>query len=203
MSGWVWVVVAIAAVIAVVLVVWRGLAARRTKELQERFGPEYDRTTKSVGSKRHAETELAARQERREQLNIRPLGAEARTRYASQWQSVQTQFVDSPVAAVSAADALVSSVMADRGYPMDDFDQRAADVSVDHPQVVENYRQAHDVSRRLDQGEATTEDLRQAMQHYRALFDELLDDDAADDSLARDDRGSAQPRTRATEPTVQ
>jgi hypothetical protein len=189
--SWVWILIAVAAVLVVAMIVWRALAARRSQELRARFGPEYDRMTSEAGSKRDAEAELSARQERREQLNIRPLPAEARERYATQWSAVQTQFVDSPGAAVSAADGLVSSVMADRGYPMDDFEQRAADVSVDHPNVVDNYRQAKKISRASEQGQASTENLRQAMQNYRALFDELLGDDTADQPMAREtDRDS-------------
>jgi hypothetical protein len=175
MAGWVWALIAIVAIVVVVIVAWRVLSARKTQGLQERFGPEYDRAQQTVGGKREAEAELAAREERREHLNIRPLRAEARQRYADQWQNVQTQFVDSPVAAVAAADGLVSSVMSDRGYPMDEFEQRVADVSVDHPQVVENYRAAHRISESSANGDATTEDQRQAMQLYRSLFDELLD----------------------------
>lgn len=186
MPSWLWIVIAVAAAVLVAAVVWRALATRKTRGLQERFGPEYDRAAVSAGSKREAEAELAARQDRRQQLNIRPLRAEARERYAEQWAVVQTQFVDSPGAAVTAADGLVSSVMADRGYPMDDFEQRAADVSVDHPHVVENYRQAKDISRASEQGRASTEDLRRAMQNYRALFDELLGEDDADQPVARE-----------------
>jgi hypothetical protein len=183
MPSWVWILFAVAVVVIVAGVVWRALAARKTKELQERFGPEYDRTASAIGSKREAEQELAARQERREQLNIRPLPADARKRYASQWAAVQAQFVDAPAAAVADADGLVSSVMADRGYPMDDFEQRAADISVDHPQVVQNYRQARGISHAAQQGQASTEDLRQAMQNYRALFDELLSEEPTDQSI--------------------
>lgn len=188
MPGWAWVLIAIAVVVVVAMIVWRALATRRTRSLQESFGPEYDRTAERAG-RREAESELAARRERREQLDIRPLPAEARERYARQWETVQTQFVDSPPAAIEAADSLVTRVMADRGYPTDRFDQQAADVSVDHPAVVENYRKAHDISLRSDRGEATTEELRQAMRHYRSLFDELLegpdDDTAADQPLRR------------------
>jgi hypothetical protein len=178
--------VIVAAVVIVAVVMWRALAARRTRSLREGFGPEYDRTTRAVGDKRKAEAELAARRERREHLHIRPLPAEARQRYARQWETVQTQFVDSPPAAIAAADGLVNAVMADRGYPIDDFDRRAGDVSVDHPAVVENYREAHTISSRSASGEATTEDLRQAMQNYRSLFEELLSDGAADAPLTRD-----------------
>jgi hypothetical protein len=137
---------------------------------------------------------------------------EARQRYVRQWEAVQAQFVDSPPAAIAAADGLVNAVMADRGYPIDDFDQRAADVSVDHPAVVENYRQAHEISLRSTRGEATTEDLRLAMQSYRSLFEELLADGAADTPIARDtetDSYADQPaesesgRAAATGRTVQ
>jgi hypothetical protein len=186
MPTWLWVLIAVAALAIVAAIVWRALAMRRTRELQERFGPEYQRTTDALGSKRDAESELAARRERRQQLNIRPLAAEARQRYAAQWEAVQAQFVDSPAAAVSAADGLVNSVMAERGYPMDDFDQRAADISVDHPQVVENYRQAREISRASKDGKASTESQRKAMQNYRALFDELLGDEAADAPMGRE-----------------
>lgn len=186
MPGWAWALVIVAAVVVVGIVAWRAFAARRTRSLRERFGPEYERTTTALGDRRQAEAELAGRQERREQLNIRPLPVEARQRYARRWETVQTQFVDSPSAAIAAADGLVNAVMADRGYPIDDFDQRAADVSVDHPAVVENYRQAHEISSRSTRDEATTEDLRQAMQNYRSLFEELLSDGATDTPLARD-----------------
>ena len=178
MPGWGWAIVIVAVVVVAAVVLWRALAARRTRSLREGFGPEYDRTARAVGDKRKAEAELAARRERREQLDIRPLPAEARQRYVRQWEQVQTQFVDSPTAAIAAADGLVNAVMADRGYPVDDFDQRAADVSVDHPVVVENYRKAQEISSRSARGEATTEDLRQAMQNYRSLFEELLGDGA-------------------------
>jgi len=174
MSGLVWVLIVLVAVVIVGFVVWRALATQKTRRLRDRFGPEYDRAAESAGGKRDAEAELAAREERREQLNIRPLPSDARRRYAEQWQSVQTQFVDAPAAAVAAADGLVSSVMKDRGYPMDDFEQRAADISVDHPQVVENYRAAHRISATTGSAGTTTEDQRQAMQHFRSLFEELL-----------------------------
>lgn len=180
MPGWGWALIVVAAVLVAAVVFWRALAARRTRSLRERFGPEYDRAASAVGDKREAEAELTARQERREQLDIRPLPSEARQRYARQWESVQTQFVDSPPAAIAAADGLVNAAMADRGYPIDDFDQQAADVSVDHPTVVENYRKAHEISALSARGEATTEDLRKAMQYYRSLFEELLAEGTAD-----------------------
>ena len=187
MAGWVWAVIVAVVVIVVAFAVWRALSTRRTQGLRERFGPEYDRAKESAGGKKDAEAELAAREERREQLNIRPLPAEARQRYAEQWRNVQSQFVDAPQAAVAAADGLVSSAMSDRGYPMDDFEQRAADISVDYPHVVESYRAAHRISESTASGEATTEDQRQAMQHYRSLFDELLDSRSPVEAETRSD----------------
>jgi hypothetical protein len=147
---------------------------RRTEQLRSSFGPEYDRAVNEAGGTRAAEAELSARQSRREDLDIRPISAAARTRYAEAWRQVQSTFVDAPAPAVQQADELVLVVMRDRGYPMDSFEQRAADVSVDHPHVVDNYRAAHAISLASDHGQASTEDLRQAMVHYRALFDELL-----------------------------
>lgn len=179
MPGWAWVLVAVAAIVVVALVVWQALKARRTRTLQERFGPEYERTVDRSDDRREAEAELAARAKRREELDIRPLTEASRTRYLDEWQRVQARFVDDPGGAVAEADSLIQSVMRERGYPMDDFDQRAADISVDHPDVVENYRQGH----RLRSGD--TEEQRQAMVHYRALFDELLED-SADRPLARE-----------------
>jgi hypothetical protein len=174
MAAWVWVVIAI-----VVVVVFAAIAAwlasrRRTRHLQHQFGPEYERTTQLAGGKREAEDELRAREKRRGKLDIRPLDPEARDRYAHRWQHVQEEFVDSPAGAVARADALVNSVMSDRGYPMDDFERRAADISVDHPGVVEHYRVAHHILVSMEDGDVTTEEERRAMQHYRSLFDELL-----------------------------
>jgi hypothetical protein len=186
MAAWLWAVIIVAAVIVVALFVWQTLTARRTKTLQGRFGEEYDRTVEGVGSKRDAEAELAARAERRDSFDIRPLAPGARERYATEWERIQARFVDDPGGAVHEADGLIQSVMADRGYPVDDFDQRAADLSVDHPQVVENYREGHRLARAAELGNGTTEDLRRALQAYRALFDELLGE-TADTPLSRDD----------------
>jgi FtsZ-interacting cell division protein ZipA len=175
MPSWVWVLIAIAVVVVLAVVVWRALARRRTGRLRQQFGPEYDRTVGTTDSKREAEAELQAREERREQFAIRPLSQAARDRYVQSWQSVQAQFVDDPRGAVAQADSLIQSVMADRGYPVDDFEQRAADISVDHPQVVENYRQGHRLAQASADGSDSTENLRQAMRHYRALFEELVE----------------------------
>jgi hypothetical protein len=176
MPSWAWVIIAVAAVLVVAIVVWRALAAKRTRELQGRFGPEYDRTLESAENRRDAEADLKARAERRDQLDIRPLPAAARDRYIESWQRVQALFVDDPEGAVRDADSLIQSVMNDRGYPVDDFEQRAADVSVDHPNVVENYREGHRRAEASAAGRGETEELRQAMRHYRALFEELVDE---------------------------
>ena len=142
--------------------------------LRQKFGAEYDRVVLTHGSERKAEAKLADREKRIEKLNIRDLDPMEHERYSKQWQSVQSRFVDSPKGAVAEADDLVSSVMKARGYPVSEFDQRAADISVDHPRVVENYRSAHAIALRVGKEQATTEDLRTAMIHYRSLFEELV-----------------------------
>jgi hypothetical protein len=174
------VLVAVAAVIIVALVVWQALKTRRTRTLQDRFGPEYDRTLERADGKREAEADLSARVERRNELDIRPLTSAARERYLEEWTAVQARFVDGPRLAVQEADALIQRVMRERGYPVDDFEQRAADISVDHPTVVENYRAGHGLA-----GSDDTEEQRQAMVHYRGLFDELVED-SSDRPLTRD-----------------
>jgi hypothetical protein len=186
MPGWAWILVAVVVALFAAGVLWQLLAVRRTRLLRQQFGPEYKRTVDSRDSKRDAEAELQAREQRRKQLDIRPLAPAARDRYLDLWQRVQSQFVDDPTGAVSSADRLIQQVMAERGYPVEDFEQRVADVSVDHPQVVEHYRQAHAIaeSPAMD-GDSSTEDLRQAMRHYRALFNDLLET-SADEPLARD-----------------
>jgi hypothetical protein len=185
MPAWAWVIIVVAAVVLVAIVVWRALAAKKTRTLQGRFGPEYDRTLESAESRRDAEADLKARADRRDELDIRPLAPGARERYLVEWQRVQARFVDDPDGAVRESDMLIQQVMSDRGYPMDDFDQRAADISVDHPDVVENYREGHRLTRAAATGDGTTEDLRQAMVHYRALFDDLLEE-SSDSPLDRD-----------------
>jgi hypothetical protein len=177
MDTWVWIVIAAAVVVAVVLLaVWVAKQKRRTSQLQEGFGPEYDRTVEAAGSRRRAESELTGREKRREELDIRPLAPGTRDRFADRWRTVQERFVDDPSSALNDAHVLVIEVMRERGYPTDDFEQRAADVSVDHPHVVENYRAAHAISKRDD---ADTEEQRQGLVHYRALFDELLETEPA------------------------
>ncbi len=147
---------------------------RRSKLLRERFGPEYERTVAGSGNRRKAEQVLESRQKRVARYQIRPLAPGDRDRFAESWHDVQSQFVDDPNGAVARADQLVGDVLHLRGYPVTDFWQRAEDISVDHPVVVENYRAAHDIAVRRKRGEASTEDLRQAMVYYRTLFEELL-----------------------------
>jgi hypothetical protein len=199
MPVWGWILIAVAAIVVLLVLGVSMLSRRRTNRLRGNFGPEYDRAIDESSSKRDAEAELAERERRREQLDIRPLSAEQRERFTERWQRTQVDFVDSPSTAVSQADALIIDVMRERGYPMDDFDQRAADISVDHPEVVGRYREGHGISLRAARGEASTEDLRQAMQHYRELFSELVEP-AADEPM-RDGRaeldGSRTERDRA------
>src|SRR5207237_2714790 len=138
MAAWIWVIIAIAALIVVCALAWGAWRRRRSAALRQRFGSEYDRTVTAQGDRRRAESELDARRKRREKLDIRPLTPAARQRYNDEWHNTQARFVDEPAAAVRQADVLVISVMRDRGYPMEDFDQRSADISVDQPQVVHN-----------------------------------------------------------------
>jgi len=174
------VLAAVAILIIAVLAVlgWLYLRKRRNTSavLRKKFGPEYDRAVKVHGSERKAEAKLEDRKKRVDKLNIRDLDPMEHERFSKRWESVQSRFVDSPKGAVTEADDLVSSVMKARGYPVSDFDQRAADISVDHPRVMENYRSAHEIALRVGKvgkDEATTEELRTAMIHYRSLFEEL------------------------------
>lgn len=180
MSTWVWIVIAIAVVIVVLAIVWSAMRKKRTRGLQDTFGREYDRTVDQAGGRRAAERELSDRQKQHEQLDIRPLSPESRDRYLRRWQSTQARFVDDPRGAVAEADTLVQDVMQERGYPTKDFERRVADISVDHPDLVEKYRTANGIARASERGEASTEDMRHSVRHYRALFSELLD--VGDDS---------------------
>jgi hypothetical protein len=166
------VVAAAVIVIAIVIILYR---QRRSRRLKEHFGVEYDRAVLERGSQTKGEIELLQREKRVQHFAIKALPAAARDRYAEEWAAVQRRFVDDPALAVGEADSLVNRVMTARGYPMADFDQRAADVSVTYPTVVQNYRAARIIVQRHGRGDAGTEDLRQAMVHYRSLFDELLD----------------------------
>jgi hypothetical protein len=168
--------VAIIVIVVIVLALaWFLMRRQRTARLRQQFGPEYERAVSESGSRQAAEAELEDRRARREKLEIVALEPAARDRYLEQWRLVQAQFVDSPTEATRAADRLINEVMRDRGYPVEDFEQRAADISVDHPQVVDDYRAAHAVAEVNERSEASTEDLRQALVHYRSLFEELLE----------------------------
>jgi Tfp pilus assembly protein PilX len=167
-------IIAIIVVILVVAALLVGLSAvQRRRRLQDRFGPEYDRAVSEHG-RREAEAELAERERRVRQLDIKPLSPTARAQYASEWAAVQEQFVDAPQAAVAGAQTLVTAVMKDRGYPTEAFGQIVADLSVEHAATLDHFRAADDISQRATSGTASTEELRQAMVHYRALFTELL-----------------------------
>jgi hypothetical protein len=196
-----WVLLAIVVILLVIIGV---LVARqqRSRRLKDEFGPEYGRVVAERGDQRAAEKELADRRQRVGKFEIRSLDPAARERYLAQWAAAQRYFVDEPVGAVGQAHELVQRVMHDRGYPVDeDFDQRTADISVEHPVVVENYRAAQGISIRAHNGQASTEQLRQAMVHFRALFDDLLAPDdvrqaqeASADELAHDNDGGAVPQ---------
>jgi hypothetical protein len=189
-----WIVIAVVVVVVLVLIAV-ALAARqraRRRALHQQFGSEYDRTIEGADKRRQGERELQDRIDLRNRLDIRPLTPAARERYADQWRAAQTRFVDQPSVVVIEADALVTDVMRERGYPVDDWEQQAAVVSVDHPQIVEDYRVAHDIANSSRGNEASTDDLREAFLRYRSLFDALLGD--------RDDGVRARERTDESEP---
>jgi hypothetical protein len=172
------VVVVLAIIVAVVLFL-RERRKMQSRHLQERFGPEYGRTVKTIGDREKAEAELAAREKRVERLRLVALPAAEAARFAQDWEALQARFVDDPAGVVSDADRLVRELMLKRGYPMGDFERRAADISVHHPAVVEHYRAAQTIAARNLRGEASTEELRKAVVHYRALFEDLLETRAA------------------------
>lgn len=197
--------VIIVIVVVVVLAALAGAAVaisrkRRSDQLRQEFGPEYDRALENSGSRAEAEKELAERRKRHDQLELRPIDPQTRERFQHDWKMIQAEFVDDPGGAVDKADSLVTTIMRERGYPVDDFDQRAADVSVEHPRVVENYREARRVRDAHRNGSAGTEDLRGAVTSYRSLVDALLDErgddrggDRGHDDGRRDDRGGQGP----------
>jgi hypothetical protein len=184
------VVVALVVVAAIVYLVYR---QQRTKSLKGRFGPEYDRAVDSYGDRGRAESVLTKREKRVEKLDIHPLTAQESSRFAAEWKTVQMRFVDDPAAAIGDADRLVAQVMGARGYPMVDFEQRAADISVSHPEVVEHYRVAHEIAQKHRQRPVSTEELRKAFLHYRQLFGTLLEVAPAE----RDRAVADEPDTRA------
>ncbi len=176
MTTWAWVAVVVVAVVALAAVAYFVLQQqKRRSHLRERFGPEYERiVAEHDNNRREAEQELLDREQRHSELDIKPLSEESRDSYAARWTEVQERFVDAPGFAVTEADQLVTSVMAERGYPTEDFEQRVTHLSVGHAATLDHYRSAHEISGRAARKEASTEDLRQAMVHYRALFEELL-----------------------------
>jgi hypothetical protein len=180
MSAGTIVAIVVVVIIVAALIAFASVAARR-RRLQHRFGPEYDRAVEGSDSRRKAEAELAEREKRVKHLDIRPLDPAARERYLAQWTTIQQQFVDSPSDAVAAAQSLITTVMADRGYPTEDVDQITADLSVEHAQTLGHFRTAQDISGRVADGTASTEDLRQAMVHYRTLFQDLLGESVSAD----------------------
>jgi hypothetical protein len=178
--GW---IVLVAVVLVAAALIWLTMRQARSRALRRDFGPEYERTMARSGDRGAAESDLRDRRERVGALDLRPLSASDHDRFASEWTKVQAAFVDTPSEAVSDADELIQRVMATRGYPVEDFDRRASDVSVEHPDVVENYRSAHSIAVKeaRAEGHADTEALRKAMVYYRSLFDELLVVDTGED----------------------
>jgi predicted nucleic acid-binding protein len=190
MPVWAWILIGVGVVVVIAAALFAA-DRRRSQQLEEKFGPEYGRAVRERGDRRAAESELREREQVRDRLEITPLSDRQRERYGREWEEVQSAFVDNPSSAVADADRLVAEVMRERGYPVDDFEQQAAVVSVDHPDVVANYREGHAIYLRCDRGEASTEDLRQALQHYRALFDDLLES-PTEAPLSREPMGQAQ-----------
>lgn len=179
MEAWVWIVIVVAAVVILGAIAWLMWERRRRERLREHYGTEYQRLEEDEGA-RHAAAELRERERRRASYEIRPLTSDEHSRFVRAWEDVQAKFVDSPRIAVLEADRLVIEVMRVRGYPMDEFEQRAADLSVDHPRVVDNYRTAHGIAMRSEESEVDTEELRRATLAYRELFEELLEERASD-----------------------
>jgi hypothetical protein len=172
--------VVVIAVIIIAAILFLAMRKQRTARLRSRFGPEYERTVDDVGDRHKAEHELHERQRRVARFEIRPLSVSQRDHFVERWRVIQAEFVDQPKQALAQADDLLTDVMRTRGYPVENFEQRSADLSVDHPSVVQHYRAGRELAILHRQGEANTEDLRQAMIHFRALFDELTDDAAND-----------------------
>ena len=174
-------IIVVAAVIVAALVIWGALKRRRTNTLRDRFGDEYDRTVEEQGKRAKAEAVLEVREERVAKLDIRPLTPQERGDFSREWREAKAVFVDSPVEAVHHADRLLGTIMKARGYPMADFDRRYEDLTVDHGEVARHYRDGHEITLRHERGQASTEDLRQAMIHFEALFDDLVNEVAHDD----------------------
>ena len=185
--------------VAVAIVIYLVMRSRRSARLRTQFGPEYERAVSEGGDRGRAEASLAKRAERVKSYHLRPLAEADRASFLETWNRDQALFVDSPAGAVAEADHLLGQVMSARGYPVLDFEQRAADISVDHPGVVQTYRTAHEIAVRHASGHAGTEDLRRAMIHYRALFEELVTETSATtrtDGVARDTPATSERRSK-------
>jgi hypothetical protein len=197
------VIILIVVIIVVLAAIFFGVQASRRRRLQSTFGPEYDRTVADTGSRSDAEKELRERERRHASLELKPLSPESRARYSTAWEEVQIHFVDDPAEATNEADRLVTELISERGYPTSDYEDRLADLSVEHARTLGHYRDAHEISRRSQAGEASTEDLRQALVHYRALFADLLgtepgtNDTATTPTPATDDASPATPAPRS------
>jgi hypothetical protein len=193
MATWAWIVIVI--VVAVIVAALATVTARRRSSaaLRERFGGEYERTVAASDSPRAAEAELRGRERERRQLDIKPLSDTSRARYAGEWRAIQERFVDQPAESAGAADDLLHQVMQERGYPVGDFDAQSDLISVDHPDVVDNYRVAHGIHTRSQNQQASTEDLREALLRYRSLFQELLGTDDTVAVAAQRPSGAADP----------
>lgn len=176
MPTWLVIIIVIAAIAVIGAVVWLVSQEMQRKRLQQKFGPEYDRTVEESENPRAAQRELAAREKRHSELDIRPLSPSAQERYSQQWTLIQEQFVDRPAGAVAEADRVLVALMAERGYPTEGYDQQLADLSVQHSQTLKHYRTAHDTMRNHEHTQASTEELRDAMVHYRTVFEDLLTD---------------------------
>lgn len=173
MDTWIWIAIG-AAVVVVLLFAWWATSRTRSRKLHGRFGSEYDRTVQRADSRRKGERDLREREAEYEDVELQPLSDAARERYEDQWNTLQMRFVDRPQVAVADADALLTEVMRERGYPVADFDSKSRLVSVDHPDVVENYRKGHQIYIKTVEGRASTEDLRQAVVCFRSLFETLV-----------------------------
>jgi hypothetical protein len=195
------IVVAVVVIVAIVIIGYQMARKRRTAQLREQYGPEYDHAVDQADSQRVAESELRGRSKRHEQLELRSLDASEREDFEQRWSDVQVQFVDDPNTAVRNADRLVVEVMSARGYPVDDFDRRADDLSVSHPEITQRYREARRVAQANEDGTVDTEDLRQAVTSYRSLVLALLADD--EDRSPHNDRKSEHDNNQMTERETQ
>jgi hypothetical protein len=194
------VVLIIVLAIIVIAALAAGMVVMRRRNLQQRFGPEYERVVTETGNRSEAEKELRARERRHEELDLRPLPERSRRRYLQEWEEVQARFVDAPDDAVRAGDELVTRLVAERGYPTGDFDEQLADLSVEHAHTLGRYRQAHEIAERHERGEATTEQLRQALMDHRALFTELVGE-SPDTESNTSEPAASNGRTRPATPT--